>query len=77
MQKNYNNIFSKNLEYALAKKGKKQIDLSRDLNIPKSTISSWCRGKRIPKLNKLSRIAKYLNIENPIMLLDENLKNFI
>ena len=76
-KKNYNSIFSKNLKYILLKNGKKQIDLSKDLKIPKSTISSWCCGKRMPKLDKLSYIADYLNIENPMILLDENFKNFI
>ncbi len=74
-QKNYNDIFAKNLVYILLKNGKKQIDLSRDLKIPKSTVSSWCSGKRLPKLDKLPYIASYLNIDNPIILLDENFKN--
>ncbi len=75
--KDYNNIFSQNLSYLLLKNGKKQIDLSKDLKIPKSTVSSWCCGKRMPKLKNLSNIATYLSIDNPIILLDENLKNFI
>lgn len=74
-KKNYNDIFSKNLTFVLLEKGKKQIDLSRDLKIPKSTVSSWCSGKRLPNLNKICYIAKYLNIDNPISLLDENFKS--
>lgn len=75
--KNYNAIFSNNLLYMLSKNKKKQIDLSKDLKIPKSTVSSWCCGRRIPKFKTLAIIADYLNIDNPIILLDENLKNFI
>lgn len=73
-KKNYNNIFSKNLEYVLYKTGKRQIDLSKDLNIPKATVSSWCCGTRFPKIKTLCAIASYLNIDNPFMLLDENFK---
>nr|WP_317356814.1 helix-turn-helix transcriptional regulator [uncultured Tyzzerella sp.] len=76
-KKNYNYIFSKNLNYILLKTGKKQIDLSRDLKIPKATISSWCCGTRLPKIDKLSHIATYLDIDNPIILLDENFKTLL
>ena len=73
--KNFNSIFSKNLNLVMIETGKKQIDLSRDLNIPKSTVSSWCLGTRLPKLSSLFYIAKYLNIEDPTSLLDENFKS--
>lgn len=68
-------MFSKNLSYLLIKNGKRQIDLARDLKIPKATVSSWCKGNRMPKLTKLNVIASYLNLDNPVYLLMDNIEN--
>lgn len=75
-QKLYNEIFSKNLVYYMDKLGKTQSDLSKDLNIHKATISSWCRGSRLPKLEKIDLIADYLNIDDPFILLSKNFREY-
>ena len=74
---NYPTVFSKNLRYILEKEGKRQIDLAKELNISKSTVSSWCCGTRLPRLNKLETIAKYFDIDDPVLLLKQDFKNFL
>lgn len=67
----YKKIFSKNLNYYMDLRHKIQDDFIRDLDINKSTISSWCNGTRIPKMDKVQEIADYLHI-NISDLLSEN-----
>ena len=55
--------FSKKLQRLMLEKNKKQSDLSRELNIPDSTISDWCLGKVYPRPEKIMLLAKYFNIE--------------
>lgn len=43
--------------------GKRQIDLIEDLGINRSTVSSWCAGKRMPSMDKIDILAKYLNVK--------------
>lgn len=58
----YKKLFSKNLNYYMALKGKTQTDIINDLDINKSAISSWCNGTRLPRMNKVQLLADYLNI---------------
>lgn len=57
------------LDYAIKKAGKRQIDLSNDLGIPKSAISQYLSGSTMQMDSaRLYAIAEYLNV-NPVWLL--------
>lgn len=57
------------LQYALNIREKKAIDLSKDLNIPKSAISQYLSGKSQKMDSKrLYAICKYLNVSEPWLL---------
>lgn len=43
-------------------KGMKDSDVAKALNIPQSTFSEWKRGKAIPKVPKLIKIADFFGI---------------
>lgn len=58
----YKDSFSKNLNYYMGLKGKKQSDIIKDLNINKSAISSWCKGTRLPRMSKVELLANYLDV---------------
>lgn len=59
---NYRKIFSNNLNYYMKINNKIQDDLVKDLGLKTSTISSWCNGTRLPRMNKVQLLADYLNI---------------
>lgn len=51
------------LQKALDNSGKKAIDLSKDLNIPKSAISQYLSGKtKKMDADRIYKIAKYLDV---------------
>lgn len=54
---------------AMAIRGKKAVDLTRDLNIPKSAVSQYLSGKS-QKMDsvRLYAIAKYLDVDEPWLL---------
>ena len=54
---------------AMALRGKKAIDLTRDLDIPKSAISQYLSGKS-QKMDsaRLYAIAHYLDVDEPWLL---------
>lgn len=58
----YKSVFSKNLNRLMREKGISQTDIIRDLNINKSTISTWCNGSRLPRMDKVQLIADYLGV---------------
>lgn len=57
------------LYYALAVRQKKAIDLTRDLQIPKSAVSQYLSGKsQNMDSERLYRIAEYLDVNEPWLL---------
>ena len=57
------------LQHALDIREKKAVDLSKDLNIPKSAISQYLSGKSQKMDSKrLHAICNYLNVSEPWLL---------
>lgn len=56
------NQFASRLRYYLMLNNKAQSDLVNDLGYEKSTVSNWCSGTRVPKIDTIIDIAKYLHV---------------
>ena len=56
------NQFAERLKYYLMLNNKTQSDLVNDLKFEKSTVSNWCSGIRVPKLDLIIEIADYLHV---------------
>lgn len=57
----YRKIVAANLRRIMYDREKTQADLSRDLKINKSTVSSWMNGTRTPKMDKIDLLCEYLS----------------
>ncbi len=56
------NQFARLLKYYLMLNGKTQTDLVNALGFDKSTVSGWCSGARVPKIDVIIDIADYLHV---------------
>ena len=56
------NKFAEMLKYYLMMNNKTQSDLVNDHGFDKSTVSNWCAGNRVPKIDVIIDIAKYLHV---------------
>ncbi len=56
----FNKVFGRNLRRMMAEREITQAQMSRDLSIPKTTISGWMNGKRAPKMQMFDRLCEYL-----------------
>lgn len=56
----YGRIIAKNLRRLLIERDKNQADLCHDLGLNKGTVSSWCNGTRIPRMDKIDMLCRYL-----------------
>ena len=65
-----NRTFAKALNYYLSTRGKTQQDLINDLHYSSSTVSQWCNGKNIPRMDRIKAIATYLGIDKTDLLKD-------
>lgn len=58
----YRKIFANNLNYYMKVNNKIQDDLVKDLGLKTSTISSWCNGQKLPRMDKIVLLADYFGI---------------
>lgn len=64
----YKKVFSNNLKYYMNKRNKKQNDLINDLGLSSSTVSNWCTGEKLPRMDKVQILADYLHINKSDLL---------
>lgn len=67
----YRRVFSKKLNYYMSLNEKNQMDLMNDLDLSSSTVSSWCTGKKLPRMGKIQMLADYFHIEKSDLLEDK------
>jgi putative transcriptional regulator len=53
----------------------KQVDLAHELGVVKSTVSMWCSNKSQPPLQKLSEVARVLEVDITELLVTSKKKN--
>lgn len=56
-------IFAKNLNYYMNINHKDRNDVARDLNLPYTTITSWCKAEFYPRIDKIQLLANYFGIQ--------------
>lgn len=71
----FKRIFAKNLNAQLVKHNKTQSDLVNDLNLNKSTVSTWINGTKMPRMNKVEQLALYFGIEKSDLLEEKNISS--
>lgn len=65
-------IFAENLNAYMKKHGKTQADIVADLQINKSTISTWCNAAKMPRMGTIQRLAEYFGIKKSDLLEEKN-----
>ena len=63
--------FAKNLKGIMKERGLTQNELALALNVPKSTVSAWCRGIKIPSTALIKELSKYFGIKKESLFRDE------
>lgn len=62
LEKKHRQNFTKKLNYYMQLKHKRQEDIVVDLGINKSTISTWCRGQKMPRTATIQKLATYFGV---------------
>ena len=66
------NIFAHNLQLLMREFNQKQADIAKVLGVSKATMSDYCNGKQMPRMDKLQQLADYFHtrvsslIEEPL-----------
>lgn len=53
------NVFAANLGRLMQRNGEKQTDIAKLLEVSKSTVSEYCKGKLMPRMDKIKILSAY------------------
>ncbi len=68
-------IFAKNLNYYMTLNHKDRNDISRDLDLPYTTVTSWCKAEFYPRIDKIEALANYFEIRKSDLVEEKIDKN--
>lgn len=54
-------FFASQLTHYLDLNSRTQYELAEHLGVSKQIVSQWCKGNKLPRMNKVQAIADYLN----------------
>lgn len=69
-EKELNKTIAENLCYLLEKTGKTQAQLADYMDLSQATISNWCNGIKMPRMDKIDKICTFLNASRNDLMLD-------
>lgn len=56
-------VFSRNLNYYIAKTGKSRPTVAEELGVSYYTLVDWSNGKKYPRMDKVEKLAQYFGIK--------------
>ena len=64
-------LFAENLQRLIRDNHEKQIDIARLLGVSKSTISAYCSGSQMPRMDKIEQLAHHFGVSRAALLGEE------
>ena len=61
-------LFADNLRRLMLANGEKQIDIAKLLGVSKSTVSAYCSGEQMPRINKLEALARHFGVPRSALI---------
>lgn len=68
----FRKLFARNLTYYVNSSGKTQAEVAKALHLSKATMSSWCIGTRIPRMDKVDMLCDYFGIRRSDLMEDHS-----
>ena len=61
-------LFADNLLRLMRENREKQIDIARLLEVSKSTVSAYCSGSQMPRMDKIEQLARHFGVSRGALL---------
>lgn len=70
----FNNSFAQNLKFYLKQANMTQADLAEYMNVSTASISNWCTGNKIPRMDKVDKLCELFHINRSDLIEDKEHK---
>lgn len=68
----FNNSFAQNLKFYLKQANMTQTDLAEYMNVSTASISNWCTGNKIPRMDKVDKLCELFDINRSDLIEDKD-----
>ena len=68
-------IFADNLNELLDRRGLSQVDVAVKLNVTTAAVSTWCSGKKYPRVDAMQKLASLLGVTMSALTSREGMKD--
>lgn len=68
MPKDLMAVIAENLNYLMEKKGVNSTDIALAINVSQPAVSSWLKGRKMPRADKIQHLAQYFNVSKNAIL---------
>ncbi len=65
-----NSAVAKNLRYYLEINNMNQVDLAKHMGVTTATTSNWCKGIKLPRMDKIDKMCSIFNIKRSDLIED-------
>lgn len=62
--------FAQNLRTLLEAREKSQLDLAKYMGVAGPTVNDWCRGRKMPRMDKIDKICEFLGTDRATLMGD-------
>lgn len=74
-ERKVNDTVAKNLSHMLKLRGMTQFELASRMEVSTATISNWCNGVKLPRMDKIDKICAILRINRSDLIEDKPADN--
>lgn len=67
-------IFARNLLRLLEENRETQADLAEKMKVAPSSVSGWCTGAKMPRMDKVEWLASHFNVSRSDLIEDQSVK---
>lgn len=71
-EQDFNKIFAANLNHYLTINDKTQADLAKYIGVSTASVSNWCKGIKLPRMDKVDKMCSFFNIQRNDLMLDNS-----
>lgn len=72
-EKELNIIIGKNISKYMDRKGLTQMDVAEYMGCSQTTISNWCKGLKLPRMDKIDKLCELFNVRRSELMEDKEL----
>ena len=66
-----NMLIAARIQHYLESKNKTQADLAEYMGVSQATVSNWCNGVKMPRMDKIDKICEFFGIERSDLMVED------